>query len=251
MRELRSVFRSLIRNGTRSHPRSTRGRNLACLFIAEALALAITVQASVLLAADDIQQIKLGPHIFYLPKEWMQGDRTPRAQGMILAQNPPNPPVKQAQSRPIDATKLDIWPGVAWQPYRAADLPKIIEIIYGTMGRSPRVQQQKRWLDEAATREPDRTGFVRVGVSFANPGVPYFETFLYKGYLNKVGEPLIVHSNNVESPNSGHYLSHVTIRIQQDLGLTYHFSNQEFPESSWWALYERVIAFLEFLQTPK
>lgn len=155
-----------------------------------------------------------------------------------------------AAAQPIAATTLDFWPGVYWEPYGARDLPKIIEINYGP--GSPRAQEEKHWLDAAASQEPNSAGFVRVNAGFSNrEETPQTETFLYKGYLNKFGEPLIVDSVNIEAPNGGRYLSHVTIRIQQDLTLTYHFNNQQFSENTWWPLYQRVLAFLEFLQTPR
>jgi hypothetical protein len=214
--------------------------------------LVLTAQSPNVRAADDIQQIKLGPHVFYVPEAWMQHARDAfLGQGRVLALAPPNIAVDKAHPGSIDATHIGIWPGVYWQPYGARDLPKAIEII-SSSGRSPPDEQAKLWLDQAASQEPDSDGFVRVETGFANPGeAPQWETFLYKGYLNKVGEPLVIHSNNMETPHGGRYLSDVTIRTQPDLILAYHFDNEQFRKNTWWGLYQRVIAFIDYLQTPK
>jgi hypothetical protein len=39
--------------------------------------------------------------------------------------------------------------------------------------------------------------------------------------------------------------------LKEDLGMVYRFDNKEFPPNTWWSLYQRVLAFLDFLQKPK
>ncbi len=236
---------------TRWCVRRARWIDLISLLVAAAVFVLIAVCAGGLRASEDIQQIRLGPHVFYLPKIWMR-DKLPGA-GTVTVQKSRRNATDTAQSGPIDASKLDIWPGVYWQPYGARDLPRVIEIIYDSShGRSPLAEREKRRLDQAALREPDADGFVRVKSGFVEPGrPPQWETFLYKGYTNKIGEPLVVHSNNLEAPRGDRYLSDVNIGTDSDLFLMYHFDNAKFPKSKWWPLYQKVLAFIDFLQARK
>ena len=96
--------------------------------VAIAIAAATVAFAFNLRAAEDAQQICLGLHILYVPKIWMR-DKLPGA-GTVTVQKSPSIVIDRAQSGPIDASKLDIWPEVYWQPYGARDLPRVIEIIY-------------------------------------------------------------------------------------------------------------------------
>jgi hypothetical protein len=212
------------------------------------LVLDLTAYAPNVRAADDIQQVKLGPHTFYVPKSWMQG-------GAITAYAPPQTMVQQPQPDAIHATALSIRPREDWKPYGRRDLPELIRVGYaeGVVPLPPLLgMQRKQLLDEASSMKADGDGFVRVGVGSSEPGKQLAsETFLYKGYLNNLGEPLVVLSNNTETPFGHHYPSSVTISPQADLGLQYRFDNKEFPENTWWPLYQRVLAFLDYLQTPK
>ena len=205
----------------------------------------MAAQASKVPAAD-IQQINFGPHILYVPKAWM-------TRAGVTAYAPPNIMVQKPQPTAIDATDLSFRPGDNWLPYGSHDLPDLIRVRYGKRySSSPLNQQFKRWLDEAASREPDSDGFVRVAASPANRGQPPMrEIFLYKGYLNKLGEPLAVEAQNMDSPLGNRWPSTVTIGIHSDIGLQYYFSNRKFSESLWWDLYQHVLALFDYLQTPK
>ena len=97
----------------------------------------------------------------------------------------------------------------------------------------------------------DGDGFVRVAVGFANPGEqPQSETYLYKGYKNEFGQPLVVVSNNQNLSSDVRLASIVTIDPQPGLALIYYFDNRKFPKEAWWSLYQRVLRFIRLLQAP-
>lgn len=238
--------RTAIRTRGGADRRRAFGSSVRRAFVTFAFMLTMVAQASKVPAADDIQQINLGPHLLFVPMAWMT------AAG-VTAYAPPNIMVQKPQPIAIDATDLSFRPGENWLPYGNHDLPDLIRVRYGRRSSSsPLNQQFKRWLDEAASREPDSNGFVRVAASPANrAGPPMQEIFLYKGYLNKLGEPLAVEAQNIDLPLGKRWPSTVTIGIQSDIGLQYHFSDRKFPESLWWDLYQHVLAFFDYLQTPK
>lgn len=222
-----------------------RRRRPLCL--AATIALAVVAQPLVLFAAADIQQINLGPHAFYVPKAWMQG-------GAVTAYAKPSTQIQQPQESPIEATDLAVRPGEDWRPYNKSDLPGLIRIRYATRtGPPPLDPISRQWLDKAASMQPDADGFVRVATGFMAPGrQPQWEAFLYKGYLNKFGQPLIVKSNNIELSPGYRIPSTVVIGLDDsDLSLQYDFDNKKFDEAAWWNLYRRVLTFLEFLQRPQ
>jgi hypothetical protein len=105
----------------------------------------------------------------------------------------------------------------------------------------------RRTTDQAALLEADATGFVRIPEGFTKPGQPLaFESFIYKGYQNELGEPLLVKSSNEPL-----YPSTVTINLRPDVRFMCRFENRKFPRSTWWNLYQRVVAFLGYLQMPR
>jgi hypothetical protein len=204
------------------------------------LALATMAQATASFAADNIQQIKLGSHVFYVPKAWMSG-------GPVMA-NSSQGSIMEPQPSPVEAANLTFRPSEGWRPYGSNELPALVSLTYAPMtGRSILDQRYAKWLDEAVSRSVDNDGFVRV--ASAPPLAE--ETFLYKGYLNEFGEPLIVQAHNGDYGLGNRSLSIVVIKARADIVLQYRFDNRKFPENTWWDLYKRVIAFLEYLQTPK
>jgi hypothetical protein len=208
---------------------------------------AVTVQASIA-AADDNQQIKLGPHTFYFSKVWMQG-------GAITAYASPQTMVQEPQPDSIQATALSIRPREDWKPYGRRELPELIRIGYAqrvVSAASPLGMQRKQLFDEASSIKADGDGFVRTTAEPANSAKQLaLENFVYKDYVNEFGEPLVVLSNNSETPFGHHYPSSVIIALKADLELQYRFDNKEFPENTWWDLYQRTLTFLDYLQKPK
>jgi hypothetical protein len=196
-------------------------------------------------AAEDVQVINLGPHTFYVPKSWMQ------SYGTFTAFAHPRTMVDRPQSTPIDASDLAIRPSAAagnWGAFDRRDLPDLIGMIYASGAhRDPMLEVHRRWLDDAASQKGDESGFVRVATGFIKPGEPLqWERYVYKGYQSAYGEPLMVVSSNLSLIPST-----VNISLYPDISIEYRFSNKKFPRSTWWNLYQRVVAFLDFLQTPK
>jgi hypothetical protein len=215
------------------------------------LARAALVLASFFLAAqvraaeDDIQIFNLGPHVavFYVPKSWMQ-------HGSFTAYAPPRTMVDKPQSAPIDARSLSIHlqftPGQLG-PFERRDLPDFIEIISEVGPDRGLFEMYQHSMDQAAPLQADATGFVRIATGFPKPGErPVWERYLYKGYQNELGEPLLV-----EASNDTLYPSTVTINLRPDVRFMYRFENRKFPRSTWWDLHQRVIAFLGYLQAAK
>jgi hypothetical protein len=221
-------------------------RNVLSLLLAASIALTMIALASSVRAAEDIQIINLGPHVFYVPKAWMRGmDVTAylRPKGML----------REPQPTAIDAAELLFSPGEDWQPYGRRELPDFIRIIYAPRdGPPPLDAQTKKWIADSASLLPDNYGFVRVAVGFIKPGEgPNWEKFLYKGYLSKFGEPMVVTSDNTELSPGYRAPSIVNLTINVDMGIQYRFSNKKFPESTWWDLHQRTLAFVDYLQTRK
>ena len=221
-------------------------RNVLSLLVAAAVALTMLAQASNVRAADDIQIINLGPHVFYVPKAWMQGMA-------VTASLRPKGTVRQPQSTAIDAAELLFSPREDWQPYGRRELPDFIRIIYALRDRPPPLDAQtKKWIADSASLPPDSFGFVRVAVGFIKPGEgPNWEKFLYKGFLNKFGEPMVVTSDNTELSPGYRAPSIVNLTTDVDMGIQYRFSSKKFPESTWWDLHQRTLAFVDYLQTRK
>ena len=235
-----------IRTRIRSGPCSASARNVLSLLVAAAVALTMIAQASNVRAADDIQIINLGPHVFYVPKTWMQGIA-------VTAYLRPKGMVQQPQPTAIDTTELSLRPGEDWQPYGRRELPDLIRIGYvPRKGPPPLNAQAKKWIAELASLPPDNYGFVRVAVGFIKPGEgPQWEAFLYKGFLNKFSEPMVVISNSTELSNGYRAPSIVNVTISVDMGIQYSFDNRKFPESTWWDLHQRTLTFVDYLQTRK
>jgi hypothetical protein len=224
--------------------------------IAVAIALYVAAPASSAFADDGAQQINLGTQTFYVPKSWMLGMRnTPPKGGIVSAYRPPNLTIDKAQLAPINATEIAIQPGEHWQkPYDLDELPQFIIINYVQRDRPPSSDEQtKHWINQANSQKADADGFVRVTpIAFASDHPPALEAFLYKGYLNKFGEPLVIHSNNIDAPGGQRYLSSVYgISLQTDMWVRYDFDNSKFPKNTWWDLYQRVLGLINFLQTPR
>jgi hypothetical protein len=229
-------------------PRSIRtSLAIAAVYLFGSVVLIVIAGGSKALAAEDIQQINLGQYAFYFPKAWMKD-------GLVVAYNRPSGRVQEPQPNPIEARDLSIRPWWGWKPYGKAELPDLIRLSHAAprTGRPPLNPEIKKWIEEAPSLKEDSDGFARVAVGFTKPGEqPAWEKFLYKGYANKLGEPLVVDSNNVETPFGQHYPSSVTISLEDDLDLQYRFENKVFPESAWWPLYQRTLAFIDFLRMPK
>jgi hypothetical protein len=147
------------------------------LVVAGAFALAMTAQTSMLFAADDIQQIKLGPRTLYIPKSWMQG-------GAVTAYAPPQTMVQQPQPDPIIATSLSIRPREDWKPYGRHELPELIRVGYGPRTAPlppPLATLQQQLLDKASSMKLDADGFVRTMADPTNPTKQLaLETFVYR-----------------------------------------------------------------------
>lgn len=207
----------------------------------------MTAHASVLCAADDIQQIKLGNLTFYVPKAWT---RT----GIIVADTK-SKVTTSPWPQTIETKRVGFIPRADWQPYGSDELPGFIDISYGAgfpSGNVPLDTVTKQWLDIEASRPADSNGFVRVVASAAKEGeTPRYEVFVYKGYRNALGQPLIIKAENWDYPLGNRAPSNVTIRAQPHLSLSYRFDDRKFPESTWWPLYQRTLAFLDYLQKPK
>jgi hypothetical protein len=195
-------------------------------------------------AVDDIQRIHLGPHTFYVPKSWM------KPQSFVA--NAARTMIDRPQPSDIVASTLGIEPRrvpAYWGPSDRLDGPDLIILDYGTgagTGRPPLEIERQRWFEQAASLEPDREGFVRVGTGFTKPGEPpQWERFVYKGYRNALGDAFVVDSSNTTYPSS------VGISFAPDMTLRYRFNNEKVPERAWWGLYQHVLAFLDHLQMPK
>jgi len=202
-------------------------------------------------AQDLAQQIKLGPHTFYVPKAWMH-DLLVTASAPYSSSGPAHFWTKP-QAGPIEAEELGITiPESGWAPWPGA-LPKFIRLRHAAAVRLPLPDAQtKQLLDLANFRQADIHGFVRVATGFTEPGQqPQWEDFIRKGYLNEVGDPLLIHSNNMELSFGFRLDSRVQISVKTDLGVQYGFSNTKFPEARWWGLYRRVRSFINYLQEPR
>jgi hypothetical protein len=239
-----SSFRLLNRNNAEVCPRARRGQGIARLAIAAALALAIMTHGSVLFAADDIQQIRVGAEIIYVPKSWIGFDS-------VFAETKGASEAKLPQPGIVDVAHLTMRPNVQWRPFDFAGLPTFVLINYTPApppgSKNVLSEQYKQLLNRAKSLPADRYGFVRIATGFTKPGEPpQWERFLYKDYQDKFGEPLIVFSSNLKGVHSS-----AGVRVGDDMSVGYLFNSDEFPESTWWDLYKRVLAFIEYLQTPK
>jgi hypothetical protein len=206
-------------------------------------------------ADDDIQLIRLNSHSFFIPKPWMAG-------GGVSVERATNGGSTERrwkpQAEPIDGTDLTlINPGESSAIVRDWTDP-LASLIHLSSYRETLVDfaqlgiEAKMWLEIAASQPADADGFVRVWAGFAKPSQePFYEKFVYKGYLNKVGQPLIIVSYNTETPFADHFPSDVFIAVEHDLMLRYQFSNKKYPESTWWDLYQHTLAFLSYMQRPK
>jgi hypothetical protein len=201
-------------------------------------------------AADDIQQIKLGTYTLYLPKLWMRGM-------VITAFTRPDGMTYGPQTAPIETDNLSIRPQDDWKPYGKRELPELIRLSYGpgAGGGTPRGMLDALGVpkpQEVQAAKEDSDGFVGPPIDPAHPEKHRaMEIFVYQRQPNDMGQRFIVESHNAEYPNGRHSPSSVSIGVYPDLGLRYRFDNTVFPENTWWALYQRTLAFLEYMQKPK
>jgi hypothetical protein len=96
--------------------RSVYARDVPLRLVVVTVALMITVQTSATCAADDVQQIKLGTHTFYVPKAWMTGASVTaflRPQGMV----------QKPQRTVIETDSVSFRPTDNWRPYNNQELP--------------------------------------------------------------------------------------------------------------------------------
>lgn len=210
------------------------------------LMLAVIFLVTTVQAADDIQVqvFRLGPHAFYVPKAWIgrQVFDVPTDRRSIDSPRP----------APIASSELNISPKWArlaqWGPFAIRELPDLIRIYFGTGPRiDPELDENRRWLDRANSMEADPSGFVRIATGFTKPGQrPQWERFIYKGYVNEFGWPLVVMSVNGILDESV-----VEMKVRSDIIVSYHADRSRFERSKWWDLYRRVLAFLDFLEMPK
>jgi hypothetical protein len=241
MRKRDSFFRYSVRDDTMSYPRSTNGQTVVRFAVAGALALAMTTQGFVLFAADDVQQIKVGAEILYVPKAWI-------GFGSVWAGTSSGEKIALPQPEIVEIATLGMRPRSHWGS-NLGSLPTFVNIV-----RSPapsalteQSDKYKRLFDRTASLDPDSYGFVRIATGFAQPGEqPDWEEFLLKAYQNKFGEPFMVRSSNNKMVQS-----QTGMHIEQDMAVNYRFNNTDFPESTWWDLHKRVLAFVEYLQKPK
>lgn len=239
-----NFLRSPVCNGTKLYLRSRVRQSIACLAIAGALAFATLAYASILLAADEIQQIKVGAEIIYVPKTWIGFDS-------VFAGAPSGAEIKIPQPGIVEVAQLTMRPNPRWQPFTLAGLPTFIIIGYSPAATPESAnkssEEYKQMLEHAESLTPDHYGFVRIATGFAKPGEPpTWERFLYKGYRNEYGEALIVNSSNLKGVHST-----AGFRASRDMRVQYLFSSDQFSESSWFDLHKRVMAFVDYLQTPK
>jgi hypothetical protein len=225
-----------------------RARRPSPNFVARITAILILLALPVgSIAAEQIQQIVLGPYSFYVPYSWIQN-------GRVIAYAPPRTEYQSPQPTAIEGTDLSFRPAADWQPYGDRDLPSLISVRHSTrVGAKPPLDaQHEHWLAVAASSKSDENGFARVepDVSQLARGATR-EIYIYKNYLNEIGEPLVVVSNNFDFPSGGRTPSSVLIDVRDDLGLRYDFDNRKFQEKQWWDLYQRVLAFLDYTQKPK
>lgn len=208
-------------------------------------------------ADSDVQLIRFNNQSFFIPKSWMV-----RLGAINAVRATPGGGIEgrwsEPQAEPIDATDLTLMApdrNAAIVKVWTEPLPSLIHI--SSYRGTPRdlsglLPETKKSLDIAASKPADADGFVRVWPEFAKPGQQSpFERFLYKGYLNQLGQPLIIFSDNLETPLGVRYPSDVYIVVKRDLSLHYMFSNKEFPINAWWNLYKQTRAFLDYLQNPK
>lgn len=236
-------WQRILRPSDWSHTkcRSRGQRSAACLAITAALALAMTLHASELLAADEIQQLKIGTQILYVPKPWIGFDS-------VWAGASSGAEIKIPQPGIVDVAQLTMRPNFKWRDFNFGGFPKFILIGYSPapppQSKNKLSDKDKRMLEDAESQTPDRYGFVRIATGFIKPGEPpTWERFLYKGYRTKYGEALIVDSSNTPG-----VWSSAGVRARDDMRVQYLFTS---PENTWWDLYQHVIAFLDYLQTPK
>jgi hypothetical protein len=231
-------------------------RNASVIVFIVSVLCALIAPTAVAYADGDVQLIRLNGRSFFIPKPWFAG-------GGISAERATDGGStkgywQKPQSEPIDATGFGfIYPDKNSAIARdwTDPLPSLIRI--STYRDTPTdaarlLPETKKFLEVAASQAADADGFVRVSVGFAKPEQqPATEKFLYKGYLNKIGQPLIIFSNNVETPFADHYSSDVIIALEHDLSLRFSFSNVKFPESTWFGLYQHTIAFVDYMQKSK
>jgi hypothetical protein len=222
---------------------SSTGRpNIFCLVVACSLALAMTVQTSALFGADDIQQIKLGTHTLYVQKTWM-------TEGRVTAYLPQGM-VQKPQPTVIETDSISFLPNENWRPYSNRELPYYINLIDMPWSRPVQTSgplqtgdiQLQRWMADAARSTPDQDGFVRVEA---------YGVFLYKPSLNSPLGPVVVQSTDQHLMPWHNMAAFVHFVTSNGIGVQYRFDNTKFPESTWWDLYQHVLAFIENLQTPK
>jgi hypothetical protein len=227
-------------------------RNASVIAVIVSVLCALIAPTAVAHADGDVQLIRLNGRSFFIPKPWFAG-------GGISAERATDGGStkgywQKPQSEPIDATGFGfIYPDKNSAIARdwTYPLPSLIRI--STYRDTPTdaarlLPETKKFLEVAASQAADADGFVRVWPDLAKAAT---EKFLYKGYLNKIGQPLIIFSNNVETPFADHYSSDVFIAIEHDLSLRFSFSNVKFPESTWFGLYQHTIAFVDYLQKSK
>jgi hypothetical protein len=205
---------------------------------------------------DDIQVFNFGAYKLYIPKHWLMTGtwdatlsddnkaggtkaewRTTTAEPLeadALLMVPDNPAV----ARDWDS-KLAKHMRLTYREHRG-DLSKLIPPIQHT-------------VDAATSLQPGEDCFVRTWPrQYDKPGKPTYEEFICKGYRNKVGQPLIIHSFTMRDPYYGETnLSDVTIAIETNLSLRYQFSSKDFPENTWFDLYQHMVEFVDYLQKPK
>jgi hypothetical protein len=216
-------------------------------FASKALALATALSLglssfSLQAMGNDTQEIKLGSHVFLVSREWISDG------SVTISPEPEKGPPSEPNLR--SATELSFRPRAGWLGGTGTALPTIIRVVAAVWDRPPPNSQLSKWLDKVASSAADDDGFVRVLAGFARPGEqPQTETFIYKGYRNDLGQPLVVISNNQDLSPGFRLNSIVTIALQPGLVLTYYFDNRKFPKNEWWALYQRVCRFVRTIET--
>jgi hypothetical protein len=253
MRKRENFFRPSVRDCNASDMRSIIRQNISHLLVAGGFALVIIVQASVGLAANDIQEIKLGPRTLFVPKTWMIGAGVTafvRSGGMV----------QEPQANPIETDGgVSFRPSDYWALYSAHQLPEFIHVNYAPWRQSIQTGESKKtadrqlqkWMTEAARSIPDRYGFVRVEAYPGADQVPRWQVFVYQGSLRDRAGPLVVRSNSSDLMPGHRLPSFVGFISTGGLGGQFRFDNTKYPESTWWTLYQRVLAFVDYLQTPK
>jgi hypothetical protein len=213
------------------------------------LALCCASRSSSARSADDVQTIKCGSFTFYIPVAWMK--RIPAHTPPVIAYMRPKGEITEPQPTPIEVNDVTLRPQADWTPYSRKELPELIML---SCSSQPVTRYRPPPVDVRPPIEPDSGNADSYGFISRSGGQDkqgFLESFRYKGHQNDLGQALVVVSDNSEYPSGHHYPSSVDISPQLGLRLLYRFDNTEFPESTWWTIYQKTLALIDLIEKPK